>query len=337
MLYASLGLVLLLAATLGGWRYWRSIDADNTSAAAGAWDGEYFPNVPLVDQDGRKVRFFDDLIEGKVVLVNFIFTGCGDSCPLETARLRQVQKLLGERVGQEVFFYSISIDPINDTPETLKHYMQKFNVAPGWRFLTGSIDDVNLLRERLGLIAANEDPGKLSAHALSVVIGNQNTNQWMKVSPFENPYILADKLGNNLQNWKNVNTSGNDYASAPQIRPPSPGEQLFRTRCNSCHTLGPAEGGLADMRNLGPDLLGVTRTRDRAWLKRWIREPDRMLAEKDPLAMQLYARYDKVAMPNLLLGDGDIEALLTYMEEETLRLQPQASLAPRAEKVGTAN
>ncbi|MNN38447.1 Cytochrome c [compost metagenome] len=170
-----------------------------------------------------------------------------------------------------------------------------------------------------------------------MVIGNQNTNQWMKVSPFENPYILADKLGNNLQNWKNLNVAGNDYASAPQIRPPSPGEQLFRTRCNTCHTLGPVAGELADMRSIGPDLLGTTRTRDRAWLVRWLKEPDVMLKEKEPLATQLFEQYDRVAMPNLLLSNSDIEALISYMDEETGRLQPQASLAPKADKAGTTN
>ncbi|MNZ48781.1 hypothetical protein D3C78_665340 [compost metagenome] len=325
-IYLSLGVALILAFAVGGWQLWRSTDG-KTASAEGSWGSEYFPNVPLVDQDGRKVRFFDDLIKGKVVLVNFIFTGCGDSCPLETARLRQVQKLLGERVGQEIFFYSISIDPISDTPEVLKRFAGKFNVAPGWQFLTGDIEQITLLRERLGLLMPNEDPSKLSAHTLSVVIGNQNTNQWMKVSPFENPYILADKLGNTLQNWKHTNAAGNDYASAPQIRPPSAGEQLYRTRCSSCHTLGPVDGALADMRGIGPDLLGVTRARAPAWLKRWIKEPDVMLAEKDPLAMQLYEQYNKVEMPNLRLNDGDIEALLTYMEEETRRIQPQASAA----------
>ncbi|MCY1405409.1 hypothetical protein D9M71_206480 [compost metagenome] len=336
--FAALGLAALLAVGFGGWQAWqawqaRQGDGEQSEEATGSWDGEYFPNVRLIDQDGRKVRFFDDLIKGKVVLVNFIFTGCGDSCPLETARLRQVQNLLGDRLGKEVHFYSISIDPVSDTPERLREYMQKFHIGPGWRFFTGDVDDINLLRDRLGLIAPNEDLAKLSQHSLSVVIGNQNTNQWIKVSPFENPYILADKLGNNLQNWKHLNSAGNDYASAPKIRAPSTGEQLYRTRCNSCHSLGPVEGQLGELRNIGPDLLGVTRVRDRAWLTRWIKEPDVMLKEKDPLALQLYEQYDRVAMPNLLLSDGDIEAIIAYMDEETLRLQPQAG----ASQVGKAD
>ena len=90
----------------------------------------YFPNTPLVNQDGKQVRFFDDLIKDKVVAINFIFTGCSDSCPVETARLRQVQKILGDRVGKDIFLYSISIDPYNDTPATLKRYAESSASAP---------------------------------------------------------------------------------------------------------------------------------------------------------------------------------------------------------------
>lgn len=75
----------------------------SSTASATPWGGDYFPNTLLTDQDGRQVRFFDDLIRDKVVVINFIFTSCSDSCPLETARLRQVQKLLGDRVGQDIF------------------------------------------------------------------------------------------------------------------------------------------------------------------------------------------------------------------------------------------
>lgn len=312
--------ILALLATVIGYR-----EHVTPVASASVWDSSYFPNTELIDQEGRSLRFFDDLIEGKVVLVNFIFTSCGDTCPLETARLRQVQKLLGNQVGREVYFYSISIDPLHDTPEVLKAYAEKFQVAPGWLFLTGDFDAINQLREQLGLLARGGDPNDLKQHNLSLIIGNQATGQWMKVSPFENPYILADKLANNLQNWKEASGNERDYADAPAIRPPSSGEQLFRTRCSACHTLGAARGELSALRSIGPDLLGVTRLRDPAWLARWIKEPDRMLAENDPLASQLFQQYGKVAMPNLRLGDADVAALMDYLEAESQRLQAGAT------------
>src|SRR5256885_6799647 len=79
--------------------------------AQNRWGADYFPNVLLTTQDGTAVRFYDDLLKGKAVAINLIYTSCTDECPLETARLVQVQRLLGERVGKDVFFYSISIDP----------------------------------------------------------------------------------------------------------------------------------------------------------------------------------------------------------------------------------
>lgn len=284
------------------------------------WGPGYFPNTELIDQDGHRLRFFDDLIKDKVVVINFIFTGCGDSCPLETARLRQVQQLLGERVGQDVFFYSISIDPLSDTPEVLKTYAARFKVGPGWRFLTGDKDEIDALRRRLGLFIEGVDNGRSRDHNLSLIVGNQATGRWMKASPFENPWILADQLANSLQNWKQPST-GQSYAQAPEIRPPSTGEELFRTRCAACHSLGPEDGQGIGMRAVGPDLLGVTARRQRAWLSRWIREPDRMLAERDAQAVALFQQYDRVAMPNLRLNEENVDALLEFLEQESARQQ----------------
>lgn len=292
-----------------------------TSADPSPWGADYFPNIPLLTQDGQHVHFYDDLIKGKVVAINFIFTGCGDTCPVETARLRQVQKLLGERVGQDIFFYSISIDPYNDTPATLKRYAEKFAIGPGWTLLTGEAADIEQLRRSLGLYIEGLENGRSKDHNLSLIIGNQATGRWMKASPFESPYILADRLANSLHNWKTASAQRRDYTQAPEIRPPSAGEQLFRTRCSSCHTVGEAEPGAT--RGIGPDLLGVTRQREQAWLKRWLMAPDQMLAERDALAMLLYGQYNQLAMPNLRLGETEVAALLAYLEEETVRVQGQ--------------
>lgn len=319
---------VLLALTLfaAGTHYWPIKPAQSAPSveATTPWGANYFPNTPLVTQDGKKVRFFDDLIKDKVVAINFIFTGCSDSCPVETARLRQVQKILGDRIGKDIFLYSISIDPYNDTPATLKRYAEKFGIGPGWTLLTGEPDDIEQLRRRLGLYIEGLENGRSKDHNLSLIIGNQATGRWMKASPFESPYILADRLGNSLHNWKQASDMANDYASAPEIRPPSSGEQIFRTRCSSCHTVGNSEPGQP---GIGPDLLGVTQQRDPSWLIRWLKEPDQMLAEKEPLATLLYEQYNRLAMPNMRLGDTEVTALITYLQEETSRIQ--APLADR--------
>src|SRR5689334_14554734 len=81
------------------------------------WGESHFPNVELITQYGKKVRFYDDLIKGKVVAIELIYTTCKYNCPLETARMVQLQKLMGDRMGKDVFFYSITIEPEHDTPE----------------------------------------------------------------------------------------------------------------------------------------------------------------------------------------------------------------------------
>ena len=111
-----------------------------TSSMASPWGKNYFPNVPLITDEGKTVHFFDDLIEDKVVVINFIYTSCPDTCPLETAQLVRVQKLMEDRVGKDVFFYSISIDPTTDTPEVLKEYKKRFGAK--WTFLTGEKADI---------------------------------------------------------------------------------------------------------------------------------------------------------------------------------------------------
>jgi len=280
------------------------------------WGADYFPNVSLVTQDGKPVRFFEDLIRGRVVAINFIYTGCAQACPLETARLREVQKILGDRVGRDVFFYSISIDPEHDTPEVLKAYAKQFDAGPGWTFLTGKEADITKLRKKLGLLEDESQARNLKGHDLSLIIGNQVTGQWMLSSPYENPYVLATELGSWLPNWKTTPKKRHSYAEAPELRPMSDGEILFRTRCEACHSIGNIEM-VSGKKPVGPDLSGILRQRDRQWLTRWLKEPDKMLAEKDPLAMALFDKYNHVTMPNLSLNDADIEALLHYIQGES--------------------
>lgn len=321
--------VAALLLFLGAAMILRGSPAGAAGDAGSIWGANYFPNIPLVTHEGKTVRFFDDLIKGKVVAINFIYTSCPDVCPLETAMLREVQEILGDRVGRDVFMYSITIDPDHDTPEALRKYMEKFEVGPGWLFLTGKKDDITLLRRKLGLYREEVGADKLEAHGVSGIMGNQSTGRWMKMSPFENPYILATQIGSWLPNYKVPGRKEQDYADAPKVRTISKGESLFRTRCAACHTIGTKDSVKSGTRQVGPDLSFIAAKRDRAWLIRWLREPDKMLAEKDPLAVALFAEFDNVAMPNLRLNDVDIQALLAYIEEESKRVELQRHPAGR--------
>ncbi|MEQ1894158.1 MAG: SCO family protein [Planctomycetota bacterium] len=299
--------------------------AQDPTSGGSRWGADYFPNVELTTQDGQKVRFYDDLIAGKVVCVNFIYTSCPDACPLETARLVEVQDILGERVGRDVFMYSISIDPEHDTPEVLKEYSERFQIGPGWTFLTGTEQDVLLLREKFGILAADEKDKK--NHNLSLVLGNQATGRWMRRSPFENAHVLANEIGDWLHNWKNAPEVVPDYRAAPKLRNVTRGESLFRTRCSACHVIGTGDG----FPRVGPNLAGVLEKRERQWVERWLKEPDRMLAEKDPLALELFAQYRSVPMPNMRLNDFEIASVLDFVAEESARAVAEEVAEPEAD------
>jgi protein SCO1/2 len=158
------------------------------AAAPFRQDGaDWFTNVELQTHEGKTVRFYDDLMKDKIVLINFMFTECGDICPGMTQNLSEVQRLLGDRVGRDIFMYSISLEPETDTPEKLKAYAETFDVGPGWLFLTGARKDVELLRARLGFV--DSDPSEdadLDQHIGTVRIANVPLHRWMMA-----PALLA--------------------------------------------------------------------------------------------------------------------------------------------------
>lgn len=280
--------------------------ASSAGAQTSRWGRDYFPNVVLQDQDGRSLRFYDDLIQGKVVSINFVYTTCTDVCPLDTAQLREVQRILGDHVGRDVHMYTISINPERDTPADLRRFMRTYDVGPGWTFLTGSREDIDLLQRRLGLRPVDER--RLREHDTSVIVGNERTGQWIRRSAYESPRLLADLLARTLQNYATAPVNQRQsYSAAGEVADTSQGAYLFRTRCRSCHTLGEGD-------RLGPDLAGVTNARPHAWLQRWIREPDRMIAERDQTAMSLMARYRNVPMPALGLNESEADAILEYLQ-----------------------
>lgn len=270
------------------------------------WGADYFPNVPLTTQDGVTVRFYDDVLKGKTVAINLIYTRCQYSCPLETARLAQVQRLLGDRVGKDIFFYSISLDPERDTPAVLKAYAQKFHAGPGWTFLTGNKEDIDLISRKIGLYS---DPRLTKdGHTPHLLIGNEATGQWLRDSATDNPKFLANLIGNFMSSWRHSGSAQpkRSYAEAAPLDLGGAGRYLFTKQCAACHTIGHGD-------TIGPDLLGVTTLRDRTWLVRFIREPDKMLAEKDPIATALFQKYNQVQMPRLPLGNDDMDALIEFM------------------------
>jgi len=120
------------------------------------WGANYFPDYVLTNQDGKQSKFFSDLLKDKIVVINFIYTSCPDTCPLETSKLREVYALLDERMGKDIFFYSITIDPDRDKVPVLKKYAERWEAGPGWHFLTGKEEEITTLRRKLGLLSRSD-------------------------------------------------------------------------------------------------------------------------------------------------------------------------------------
>ena len=152
-----------------------------------------FPNVPLVTHDGRIVRFYDDLIQDKTVLINFMFATCNDTCPMTTVNLKKVQEHLADRMGKDVFMYSITLAPEHDTHDVLKAYAELFKIKDGWTFLTGTAADIEKLR--IGLGFQNRDP-KLdqdrTRHTGMVRFGFEPLERWAGAPAMTNPKYLAE-------------------------------------------------------------------------------------------------------------------------------------------------
>ena len=136
---------------------------------------KYFSDVELIDQNGRKVRFYNDVLKGKTVVINALFTTCTNVCPPISRNLERIQEALGDRLGKNVSLVSITVDPVNDTPAKLKEYAQKFHARAGWSFLTGKKENVDWALYKLGQYVEDKNE-----HQTIVIIGNEATGLWKK-------------------------------------------------------------------------------------------------------------------------------------------------------------
>lgn len=133
------------------------------------------PDSELLDQNGRKIRFYTDLVKGHTVAINFIFTTCTTICPPLGATFARVQKELGDSVGRDVRFISISVDPATDTPERLKAWGAKFHAGENWTFVTGNKSQVDELLRALGASSARRED-----HSPTILIGNDVHGKWTR-------------------------------------------------------------------------------------------------------------------------------------------------------------
>ena len=136
---------------------------------------KYFSDVELINQDGKKVHFYSDVLKGKTVIVNAFFTSCTSVCPPMNRNMEKIQEALGDRVGRDVFLVSMTVDPETDTPARMKEYAKKFHAGPGWLFLTGKKENLDWALYKLGQYVESKDD-----HQTVLIIGNEPTGLWKK-------------------------------------------------------------------------------------------------------------------------------------------------------------
>ena len=287
------------------------------------WGANYFPNLPVIDQNGRTLNFYDDVIKGKIVVISFIYTSCQDLCPLTTAKMAQIEDKLDGAVGRDLFFVSMSVDPENDTPERMKAFADAFDVGPGWLFLTGKVADIRAINYKLG----DRSDRNLSDHRNEIVLGNDAIGDWQRASIFGDLDSLVVSIRQMNPVWLNeVHPPQHEELDVNRyiMSNDQAGQILFKRICAPCHTIGVGD-------RVGPDLRDVTARRDRTWLTNFIRNPKKMFADKDPIVLAMAEKFPGVRMPVLGISGSDAEELLTYLDEQSARIVDRApDSAPQA-------
>jgi len=140
---------------------------------------QHLPNLPLITHEGKQVRFYDDLIKDKIVSLNFFYANCDEICPLVMANLTKVQNLLGSQVGRDIFMYSFTLKPEEDTLDVLRRHREMYHAKPGWTFLTAKPDDMEKLRKAIGFTYPEPEIDKdKTQHIGNIRYGNEPLMLW---------------------------------------------------------------------------------------------------------------------------------------------------------------
>jgi len=149
-----------------------------------AFSSAQIPDVKVLDQNGQRLNFYTDLVKGRNVAINFIFTTCTSVCPVLTATFRRVQVEL-EKSQSGIKLISVSVDPTIDTPERLRDFAGKFKAGPGWTFVTGDKSDIDTLLRQLGAGVGNKND-----HTSMILIGNDTADVWTRTYGLSSPTVL---------------------------------------------------------------------------------------------------------------------------------------------------
>lgn len=186
---AALGSVALTRAVsqLGPFR-----EREAPEATPGEGSRRHFPNVEVRTHENKTVRFYEDLLKGRTVVVNFTHTSCDDGCPPVTRTMKRLQELLGPRLGKDVFIYSITLDPHHDTPEVLASYARNNGARRGWLFLTGEHQAMEDLRKSFGMWEPDPvEDADMTHHVGMIWYGIEPLSRWGACHAYTRPELIA--------------------------------------------------------------------------------------------------------------------------------------------------
>ena len=149
----------------------------------------YLKGLSLVDQNGRRVDMYDDVIKGRVVLIHTFFSNCEDSCPVLIGAVASLQSRFAVELGDRLRFVSITVHPGTDTPQRLRAYADRAKAGSGWFFLTGTPGEVDAALTRLGQYVKSPE-----AHSNIVIVGNEPTGLWKKVFGLSSARAIGDVI-----------------------------------------------------------------------------------------------------------------------------------------------
>ena len=157
----------------------------------------YFPNFELITQDGKKMKFYDDMLKDKIVVLNMMYADCEGVCPLITMNLKRVQKILNERINHDIFFYSMTVKPEQDSPAKLREYVKMHRIdTKYWQFLTGKPEEMDIIRHLTGFADPDPEIDKDKArHSGMVRYGNEPMALWGTCQGSGKPEWMATEIG----------------------------------------------------------------------------------------------------------------------------------------------
>ena len=157
----------------------------------------FFPNVELVTSNGEKVNFYDDLLKDKIVILNMMYAHCNGICPTTTANLKKVRQILRDEINHDIYVYSITVKPEEDSPADLAEYAKMHDIDDRqWLFLTGKPHEIDLLRHNIGFADPNPEVDRDKArHSGMLRYGNEPLSIWGSCQGSAEPVWIAKEIG----------------------------------------------------------------------------------------------------------------------------------------------